>query len=142
MRDMLCTCKRMGTCRACREFAALPSSSPSPRQMTPMPNEPDYQQEAVTAAYTMGTIPRGLTREEAERIIEAAADPIRRDERAKVEAEVRERLLSDEAIRLLTQEIVEGSDGEVISLPYSSVHDALRRRLAALDNTPTPEEER
>ncbi|HEY0390998.1 MAG TPA: hypothetical protein VGC63_04750 [Solirubrobacterales bacterium] len=37
-----------------------------------------------------------------------------------------DRLLSDEVIHELTKQIVEGSDGEVISLPYQVVEDALR----------------
>ncbi|HEY6731950.1 MAG TPA: hypothetical protein VI039_13120 [Solirubrobacterales bacterium] len=38
-------------------------------------------------------------------------------------------VLSDESIRELTKQIVEGSDGEVISLPYATVRDALANVL-------------
>ena len=41
-------------------------------------------------------------------------------------------LLNDETIRELTKQIVEGSDGEVISLPYTVVKDALRDMLRQL----------
>lgn len=36
-----------------------------------------------------------------------------------------EKLLSDEKVREITKQIVEGSDGEVLSLPYSVVRDAI-----------------
>jgi hypothetical protein len=53
-------------------------------------------------------------------------------------------LLTDEAIRELTGQIVHGSDGEVISLPYQVVKDALAdvlRQLARSTNQPSGEEE-
>jgi len=40
-------------------------------------------------------------------------------------AAFKERLLSDEVVREITKQIVEGSDGEVISLPYAAVRNAL-----------------
>lgn len=53
--------------------------------------------------------------------------------------QLKEELLSKEQIHALTQEIVEGSDGEVISLPYSTVGDALRERLQSLASIPIEE---
>jgi len=54
------------------------------------------------------------------------------------EEEVRERLLEKAAIHSLTKQIVEGSDGEVLSLAYDTVRDAL---ADLLDSTlPTLEE--
>lgn len=46
--------------------------------------------------------------------------------------QLKEELLSEEQIHALTQEIVEGSDGYVISLPYQVVKDALGSRLSHL----------
>lgn len=47
-------------------------------------------------------------------------------------------LLSDETIRELTKQIVEGSDGEVISLPYEVVKDALADVLRQLLRSTQP----
>lgn len=53
--------------------------------------------------------------------------------------QLKEELLSKEQIYALTKEIVEGSDGEVISLPYRTVEDALRERLQSVASIPIEE---
>jgi hypothetical protein len=59
----------------------------------------------------------------------------RQDEKpARIEANASS-LLSDETIHELTKQIVEGSDGEVISLPYEVVKDALADVLCQLFRT-------
>lgn len=63
---------------------------------------------------------------------EAALRSIAAQERERLRSE----LLSDETIREITKQIVEGSDGEVISLPFATVRDALIDSLA-----PEPVEE-
>lgn len=95
--------------------------------------QPQVPEEAVEAAFAeiehalknYGPVdPRFYVRAALE-----AALPI---ERKRWEEEVRERLLSEETIHSLTQEIVEGSFGEVISLPYITVKDAVSSRVASL----------
>lgn len=48
--------------------------------------------------------------------------------------------LTDEAVKEVTKQIVEGADGEVISLPYSTVRDALENVLGVHHPTLTDEE--
>jgi len=53
-----------------------------------------------------------------------------RAERDQARKQVLEELLSEEIVRQLTQEIVEGSDGYIIKLPYQVVKDALSSVLS------------
>jgi hypothetical protein len=49
-------------------------------------------------------------------------------------AAFKERLLSDEAVHEITQQIVEGSFGEVLSLPFQTVKDALSDFCVSIDS--------
>lgn len=136
--------------------------------MTPMPNEPDYMQQAVSDAliiavageldFTQTSLNRvvelvrrnSLPVADVERNLDALdeererrEESIRRDERAKVEAELRKRLLRE--IRALTPHEVPCDCAARGSADLKQHADecprgSVRLMLAALDNTPTPEE--